>query len=109
MSTEGTGSRGQTGHSDNGQMYTDFTITSDNDSSCIAHPNLAICRHLHKHCCIYCGSEFKDINQLSHHVKTMHRDKQFACSLCQRSYVSKIGLNEHVDKPGAQETNEIPV
>ena len=91
MSTEG--SRGQTG-----QKCADFTITSDNDSSCIAHPNLAICRHLHKHCCIYCGSEFKDINQLSHHVKTMHRDKQCACSLCQRSYVSKIGLNEHVGK-----------
>ena len=35
---------------------------------------------------------------MSHHVKTMHRDKQCACSLCQRSYVSKIGLNEHVDK-----------
>ena len=98
VSTEGTDNRGQTGHSDNGPKCTDFTVTSANSSSSIAHPNLARCRHLHKHCCIYCGSEFKDRNQLSRHVNMMHRDRQFACRQCHRSYVSKCGLTQHVDK-----------
>ena len=97
VSTEVTGSRGQTGHSDNGQTCADFAFTSDNDSSSLAHPNLERCRNLRKHC-RYCGSEFMDKNQLLHHVKTMHRDRQFACRQCQRSYVSKCGLTEHVDK-----------
>ena len=97
VSTEGTGSRGQTGHSDNGQMYADFTITSANGSS--TNPNLDGCRHLREHSrysCKHCGSEFSDINQVLHHVKTMHHSSQFACSQCQRSYVTKRGLNEHV-------------
>ena len=99
MSTEGTGSRGQTGHSDNGQMYADFTITSANGSS--TNPNLDGCRHLReqsKYTCIHCGSEFSDINQMSYHVKTMHGGKQYACRQCQRSYSSKGGLTEHVKK-----------
>ena len=102
MSTEGTGSRSQTGHSHNGQKKcADFTVSSANGFSCPAHPNREECRHmreLSKYTCRYCASDFEDKNQLSHHVKTMHRDKQFTCNLCQRSYVSKIGLDEHVDK-----------
>ena len=49
VSTEGTGSRGQTGHSDNGQTCADFTVTSDNRDSSLIHPNLERCRHLRGH------------------------------------------------------------
>ena len=49
VSTEGTGSRGQTGHSDNGQTCADFTVTSDNRDSSLTHPNLERCRHLRGH------------------------------------------------------------
>ena len=33
-----------------------------------------------------------------HHVKTMHSGRKFACAQCQRSYVTKGGLTEHVNK-----------
>ena len=61
MSTEGTGIRGQTGHSGTGQTLADFTFSSANGSSSL------------------CG-------------------RQFACPHCQRSYVTKSGLKEHVDR-----------
>ena len=32
-----------------------------------------------------------------HHIKMMHRDRQFVCPQCERSYVSKSGLTEHVN------------
>ena len=99
MSTEGTGSRGQTGHSDNGQKCADFTVTSANGSS--THTNLDGCRHLPEHSeytCRHCASEFTDRHQWLHHVKAMHRDRQFICPQCQRSYVTKGGLTEHVCK-----------
>ena len=38
VSTAGTSSRGQIGHSDSGQKYTDFTFTSVNSFSRLAHP-----------------------------------------------------------------------
>ena len=101
VSTDGTVSRGQTGHSDSGQKCTDFTFTSVNDSSSLAHPNLDRTRHLREHSdynCRHCGSEFKDRNQMLYHVKTMHDGRQFACRQCQRSYSSKGGLTEHVKK-----------
>ena len=101
VSTEGTSSRGQIGHSDSGQTYTDFTFTSVNSSSRLAHPNLKIRRCLHEHCkynCIYCESEFKYRNQVLYHVTMMHRDRQFACAQCQRSYISVSGLTQHVNK-----------
>ena len=101
MSTEGTGSRGQTGHSDNGQTSSNFTVSSANDSSSLDHPNIEICQHLGDRCkynCRYCESDFKYRNQLFHHVKTMHDGRQFACRQCQRSYASIGGLNEHVNK-----------
>ena len=96
----GTDSRGQTGHSDNGQKCAAFTFASINDSSTLAHPNLEKSRHLRGHSeydCRCCGSEFIDRTQLMHHVKTMHRGRQFSCCHCQRSYVTKRGLKEHVD------------
>ena len=99
MSTEGTGSRGQTGHSHNGQTYADFTITSANGSS--THPNLDGSQHLREHSkytCRHCASEFTDRKQLLHHVKTMHHGSQFACSQCQCSYGSKGSLTEHVNR-----------
>ena len=60
MSTEGTGSGGQTGHSDNGQKCADFTFCSADGSSDLF-------------------------------------GRQFSCPQCQRSYVTKHGLKEHVD------------
>ena len=99
VSTEGTCSRGQTGHSDNGQKCADVSVTSDTGYS--THPNLDGCRHLREHskyACRHCGSEFTERHQLMHHVKTMHHDRQFICPECQRPYVTKCGLTEHVDK-----------
>ena len=32
-----------------------------------------------------------------HHVKTMHHGRRFVCPQCQRSYVAKDGLKQHVD------------
>ena len=87
-------------HSDNGQTCADFTITSANDSSTC--PNLDGCRHLCEHSkyteCRYCASTSKGRNQMLHHVKTMHGGRKFACALCQRPYVTKGGLTEHVNK-----------
>ena len=77
MSTEGTGSRGQTGHSDSGQKCAVFALTSASGSSCLADPNPQICRHQHgryKYTCRYCGSDFKDRIQLLHHEKTVRTD-----------------------------------
>ena len=101
MSTEGTGSRGQTGHSDSGQKCAHFTVTSANGSSSIAHPNIKIRWRLREHPtynCRYCESEFEYRKQLLHHVTTMHRDRQFACPQCQRSYIYVKNLTEDVNK-----------
>ena len=101
VSTEGTGSRGQTGHSDNSQKCADFTFTSASDSSSLTDPNL-IRRHLHersKYTCKLCGSTFKNIDQLLHH-ETTHEGGRFFCpeADCQCSYVSNSGLKKHMDK-----------
>ena len=99
VSTEGTGSRGQTGHSYNGQKCANFTCTSASGSSSLAGPNLARCRHLHERCrCIYCGSECTSRHQMSHHVTTIHDSRRFVCPQCQRSYVTKYALKQHVDR-----------
>ena len=102
MSTEGTGSRGQTGHSDNGQKYAD-SITSVNGSSSLADPNLnnIIYRHLHersKYKCKLCGSTFKNIDQLFRH-ETIHEGGRFVCADvdCPCSFVSKSGSKIHVN------------
>ena len=98
VSTEGTGSRGQTGHSYNGQKCANFTCTSASGSSSLAGPNLARCRHLHARCrCIYCGSEFTSRHQMLHHGMTIHGSMRFVCPQCQRSYVTKEVLKQHVD------------
>ena len=93
VSTEGTGSRGETAHSDNGQMSAVFTFTSDNGSSGLAdetqHDNA-------KFTCKLCVSEFDDINQWLHHVTTIHASSQYVCPECQRLYGSKSGLRKHV-------------
>ena len=99
MSIEGTGSRGHTGHSDNGQKCADFTVTSANGSRLTDHnPNRS--RHLREPCkykCTYCGSEFTDRHRLLHHVTTIHGSRRFVCPQCQRSYDTKYGLKQHVD------------
>ena len=100
VSIEGTGSRGHTGHSGNGQTYADFTVTSANGSR-LTDPNLNRSRHLRELCkykCTYCGSEFTDRHRLLHHVTTMHDGRQFVCPQCQRSYDTKDGLKQHVDR-----------
>ena len=71
MSTEGTDSRGQTGHLDSDQKCADFTRTSADGSSSLADPNLNI-----------------------------HEAGRFMCAEvdCQCSYVSKGGLKRHMDR-----------
>ena len=101
VSAEGTGSGIQTGHSDNGQTCADFTCTSDNDSSSLAHPNIERCRSLREHSkytCRYCGSECNDRKELLRHIKTIHNGRLFVCCQCLRSYVTKDGLKQHVDR-----------
>ena len=100
VSTEGTGSRGQTGHSDNGQKCADFTFTSSSGSS-LDHPNITLRWRLRGHSkynCIYCRTAFTDMHQLLRHITTMHNGRQFVCPQCQRSYDTKNELKEHVDK-----------
>ena len=100
MSAEGTCSRSQTGHSDNGQKCADFTVTSASGSSSLAHPHLERFRRMREHCkytCIYCGSECNDRKELSRHVTTIHDSRRFVCSQCQRSYVTRDVLKQHVD------------
>ena len=75
-------------------------FTSANDYS--TYPNLERCRHLLDHSeyteCRYRTSTFKGRNQMLHHVTTMHSGRKFACAQCQRSYVTKGTLTEHVNK-----------
>ena len=82
MSTEGTVSRSQTGHSYNGQKCADFTVTSADGSSSLADPNLNIRRRPHecsKYTCKLCGSAFENIDQLVCH-ETTHEGDRFVCA-----------------------------
>ena len=98
-----TDSRGQTGHSDNGQTTcADFKVTSANMSSSLAHPNPRTRRHPRersKCTCRYCGSAFKNIEQLLCH-ETTHEGGRFVCAEvdCQCSYDSKSGLMKHMNR-----------
>ena len=105
--TDGTDSRGKTGHYDNSQKCAYLTFTSDNGSSCLADETIEGCRHTHanlKYTCKLCVSEFDDINQWLHHVRTIHDRRQYVCRgqyvcpECQHVYVSKGGLWKHVYK-----------
>ena len=101
VSTDGTGSRRQTGHSNNGQTSATFTFSSANGSSSLADETLEGWRHVHdnsKYTCQLCVSEFNDLNQWLHHVTTIHDSRQYVCPECQRLYFSKSGLRDHVYK-----------
>ena len=54
MSTEGTGIRSQTGHSDNGQKCAYLTVSSANGSSSICGRQFA-CPHCQRSCVTKCG------------------------------------------------------
>ena len=74
VSTEGTVSRSQTGHSDNGQKCADFTCTSASGISSIADLILNIRQRLHEHSkytCKPCGSTFESMDQLLCHKRLM--------------------------------------
>ena len=101
VSTEGTVSRSQTGHSDNGQKCADFTLTSASGISSIADLILNIRQRLHEHSkytCKPCGSTFESMDQLLCH-ETTHEGERFVCAEvdCLCSYASKSGLKKHVN------------
>ena len=101
VSTEDTGSRCQTGHSNNGQTSATFTFSPANGSSSLADETFEGWRHVHnnyKYTCQLCVSEFNDLNQWLHHVTTIHDSRQYVCPECQRLNVSKSGLRDHVYK-----------
>ena len=102
MFTEGTGSRGQTGHSDNGLKCAAFTVTSTDGSSSPTDPNINIRRRPHersKYTCKRCGLSCENIDQLLCH-ETTHEGGRFVCAEvdCQCSYVSKGGLKKHMNR-----------
>ena len=48
------------------------------------------------HRCQSCGVGFLDRRQLLQHIRATHDGTRYPCPQCQRSCVSKNGLNEHV-------------
>ena len=126
MSAEGTGSRGQTGHSDSDQKCADFTCTSADGSSSIAGPNLNIheggrfmcaqvdcqCsyvsksglkRHmdrmhnkLYRHRCETCERGFMDRSRYYDHVAAHTGVKRHTCSICEMKFTYKTSLRTHV-------------
>ena len=79
---------------------TDITFTSTNIPPRVADTGLdgyQLARGSSRHICGRCGSEFKHGSQLWRHVKMMHDGKQFTCVQCNGSYVTKSGLNQHMD------------
>ena len=102
MSTEGTCSRGQTGHSDNGLTFAAVTVTSADGSSSPTDPNLNIRRRPHersKYTCKRSGLSCENIDQLLCH-ETTHDGWRFVCAEadCQCSYVYKGGLKKHMNR-----------
>ena len=101
VSSDGTGIRTQTGHTDNGDQGKDFTSTSADIPPRVGDPNPEGRRDRYerrKHTCIQCGSEFNRRNHLWLHVNADHNGSsmRFDCPQCPNTYVSKGGLNRHV-------------
>ena len=46
--------------------------------------------------CSNCGAVFKEKLQLLEHVKSEHGRNRFSCPCCERTFVSKGGLKEHI-------------
>ena len=88
MSTEGTGSRSQTGHSDNGQKSADFTVSSANGSSSICGRQFA-CPHCQRSCVTKCG--------LKQHVDRIHKKQyRYRCETCRKGFMGRSHYYDHV-------------
>ena len=126
MSTEGTDSRGQTGHSDSDQKCADFTCTSADGSSSLADPNLNIheggrfvcaevdcqCSYvsesglkkhtnrmhnkLYRHRCETCERGFMDRCRYYDHVSAHTGVKRHKCSICEMKFTNNASLRKHV-------------
>ena len=79
---------------------TDITFTSANIPSRVAATTLdgyqLECGRS-QHTCERSGLDFQTESPLSRSVKTIHDGKQFTCVQCNASYVTKGGLNRHMN------------
>lgn len=78
---------------------TELAILLSNNLPSVAQQNRIVCQQtfddsMHK--CHVCGSGFMSQNQLLYHVKARHSSRRFVCPQCQRTFVSRGGMNEHI-------------
>ena len=88
VSTEGTGNRIQTGHSDNGQKSADFTFSSANGSPSLFGRPFA---------CPRCQRSFVTKCGLKVHVDTIHKKQyRYRCETCGKGFDSRCLYYDHV-------------
>ena len=116
VSTEGTGSRDETGQSVNGQKRADFTFTSANVSGSVCGRQFA-CAHcqrsyvtkdglkvhvdrmhkkLYRYRCETCGKGFFGRSVYHDHIAAHTGVKRHTCSICDMKFMNKSTLKVHV-------------
>ena len=116
VSTEGTVSRCQTGHSDNGRKCADFTCSSANGSpsifgrqfacpqcQCLYVTKSGLKQHvdvmhkkLYRYVCETCRQGFMVRSQYYDHMSAHAGLKRHMCTMCEMKFTSKRTLNKHV-------------
>ena len=99
MSTEGTGCRGQTGHSNSDQKCADFTCTSADGSSNLADPNLNIHDEGGRFMCAEtdCQCSYVSKSGLKRHMNRMHNQLyRYRCETCERGFMDRSRYYDHV-------------
>ena len=88
VSTEGTCSRVQSGHSDNVQKCADFTFCSSDGSSSLFGRQF-VCPHCQRSYVTKCG--------LKEHVDTIHKKQyRYQCETCERRFMDRSRYYDHV-------------
>ena len=127
VSTEGTGNRGQTGHSDNGQKCADFTFCSAGGSSSLLFRQFAcpqcqrsyvtkgglkvhvdrIHKKQYRYRCETCGKGFIGRCVYHDHIAAHTGVKRYTCSMCEMKFMNKSSLKKHVFQFHSNETANI--
>ena len=88
MSTEASGSRVQTGHSDNGRKCADFTFCSADGSSGLFGRQFA---------CPQCQRSYATKHGLKEHVDTIHKKQyRYRCETCGKGFVGRCVYHDHI-------------
>ena len=88
MSTEGTGSRDETGQYEKGQKRADFTFTSANVSASVCGRQFA---------CAHCQRSYVTTDGLKVHVDRMHKKLcRYRCETCGKGFFGRSVYHDHI-------------